>query len=74
MAIYWTNCAFGLYPSSGVSRNKQNWGIKNIDKISQYKRPQNSHKDQFCGPVYCDILYIFLIPHFCLFLETPEDG
>jgi hypothetical protein len=30
---YWTNCAFGLYPSSGVSKNKQNRGIKNIDKI-----------------------------------------
>jgi hypothetical protein len=27
-------------------KNKQNWGIKNIDKISQYTRPQNSHKDQ----------------------------
>jgi hypothetical protein len=40
---YWTNCTFGLYPSSGVSKN---WGIKNIDKISQYTRPQNSHKGQ----------------------------
>jgi hypothetical protein len=36
LSQYWTNCAFGLYPSSGVSKNKQNWGIKNIDKISQY--------------------------------------
>jgi hypothetical protein len=43
---YWTNCAFGLYPSSGVSKNKQNWGIKNIDKISQHTRPQYSHKGQ----------------------------
>jgi hypothetical protein len=42
----WTNCAFGLYPSSDVSKNKQNWGIKNIDKMSQYTRPQISHKDQ----------------------------
>jgi hypothetical protein len=41
--LFWTNCAFGLYPSSGVSKN---WGIKNIDKISQYTSPQNSHKDQ----------------------------
>jgi hypothetical protein len=28
VVISWTNCAFGLYPSSGVSKNKQNWGIK----------------------------------------------
>jgi hypothetical protein len=27
-------------------KNKQNWGIKNIDKISQYTRPQKSHKGQ----------------------------
>jgi hypothetical protein len=27
-------------------KNKQNWGITNIDKISQYKRSQNSHKGQ----------------------------
>jgi hypothetical protein len=40
---YWTNCTFGLYPSSGVSKN---WGIKNIYQISQYTRPQNSHKCQ----------------------------
>jgi len=44
--FYWKNCAFGLYPLSGVSKNKQNWGIKNIDKISQYTRPQNSDKGQ----------------------------
>jgi hypothetical protein len=25
---------------------QKNWGIKNIDKISQYTRPQNSHKGQ----------------------------
>jgi hypothetical protein len=41
--LYWTNCTFGLYPSSGVSKN---WGIKNRDKISQCTRPQNSHKGQ----------------------------
>jgi hypothetical protein len=30
-----------------VSQKKQqNWGIKNMDKISQYTRPQNSHKGQ----------------------------
>jgi hypothetical protein len=40
---YWTNCTFGLYPSSGVSKN---WGIQNIYQISQYTRPQNSHKCQ----------------------------
>jgi hypothetical protein len=27
-------------------KNKQNRGIKNMDKISQYTRPQNSHKGQ----------------------------
>jgi hypothetical protein len=28
-------------------KNKQNWGIKNIDKISQYTRPQKkSHRGQ----------------------------
>jgi hypothetical protein len=27
-------------------KNKQNWGVKNIDKISQYTRPQKSHKGQ----------------------------
>jgi hypothetical protein len=27
-------------------KNKQNWGIKNVDKISQYTRPHKSHKDQ----------------------------
>jgi hypothetical protein len=27
-------------------KNKQNWGIKNVDKISQCTRPQNSHKGQ----------------------------
>jgi hypothetical protein len=30
---YWTNCTFGIYPSSGVSKN---WGIK----ISQYTCPK----------------------------------
>jgi hypothetical protein len=45
VSIEWI-ALFGLYPSSGVSKNKQNWGIKNIDKISQYTHPQNSHKDQ----------------------------
>jgi hypothetical protein len=29
---------------------------------------------EFCGRVYCDILSIFLIPQFCLFFETPDDG
>jgi len=24
--------------------------------------------------VYCDILSVFLIPQFCLFFETPDDG
>jgi hypothetical protein len=38
-----TNCAFGLYPSSGVPKN---WGIENIYQISQYTRPQNSHQGQ----------------------------
>jgi hypothetical protein len=46
-----------------------------MDKISQYTRPQNSHKGQllttFSGRVYRDILSIFLIPQFCLFfLDT----
>jgi hypothetical protein len=27
-------------------KNKQTWEIKNKDKISQYTRPQNSHKGQ----------------------------
>jgi hypothetical protein len=29
---------------------------------------------EFCGRLYCDILSIFLIPQFCLFFETPDDG
>jgi hypothetical protein len=29
-----------------VSQEQKNWGIKNVDKISQYTRPQNSHKGQ----------------------------
>jgi hypothetical protein len=28
----------------------------------------------FCGRVYCVILSIFLIPQFCLYFETPDDG
>jgi hypothetical protein len=31
----WTNCTFGFYPSSGVSKN---WGIKNI-----YTKHHNTH-------------------------------
>jgi hypothetical protein len=29
---------------------------------------------EFCGCVYCDIWYIFLIPQFCLVFEAPDDG
>jgi hypothetical protein len=36
---YWTNCAFGLYPSSGVSRTNKIEELKIIDKRSQYTRP-----------------------------------
>jgi hypothetical protein len=34
----------------------------------------NCHLFEFCGRAYCDILSIFLIPQFCLFFETPDDG
>jgi hypothetical protein len=39
----WTNCALGLYPSSGVSRTNKIEELKIIDKISQYTRPQTNH-------------------------------
>jgi hypothetical protein len=29
---------------------------------------------EFCGRVYCDILSVLLIPQFCLFFETSDDG
>jgi hypothetical protein len=34
----------------------------------------NSPLCEFCGCVYCDISSVFLIPQFCLFFETPDDG
>jgi hypothetical protein len=40
---YWTNCTFGHYPSSGVTKN---WGIINIYTKNHNTRVQNSHQDQ----------------------------
>jgi hypothetical protein len=41
--MYWTNCAFGLYPSSGVSRTNKIEELRIIDKRSQYTCPQTNH-------------------------------
>jgi hypothetical protein len=55
-------------------KNKQNWGIKNMDQGFMCVCAQvscsvvsNWPLYEFCGCVYCDILSIFLIPQFCLF-------
>jgi hypothetical protein len=37
------NYAFGLYPSSGVSRTNKIEELKIIDKRSQYTHPQTNH-------------------------------
>jgi hypothetical protein len=38
-----TNCAFGLYTLSGVSRTNKIEELKILDKRSQYTRPQTNH-------------------------------
>jgi hypothetical protein len=40
---YWTNCTFGIYPSSGVSKN---WGIIIYIPKNHNTHVQNSHKCQ----------------------------
>jgi hypothetical protein len=40
---YWANCAFGIYPSSGVSRTDKIEELKMTDKRSQYTRPQTNN-------------------------------
>jgi hypothetical protein len=40
---YWTNCTFGLYPTSGVSKI---WGIKIYIPKNHNTHVQNSHKGQ----------------------------
>jgi hypothetical protein len=44
---YWTNCAFGLYPSSCVSRTNKIDELKIIiDKITVHTSTNKSHKGQ----------------------------
>jgi hypothetical protein len=44
---YWANCTFGLYPSSGVSKN---WGIKYVYQKNHHTHVQNSlTRKWLCG-------------------------
>jgi hypothetical protein len=38
LSTYWTNCAFGLYPLSGVSKNKQNNKIEELKIYTKYHK------------------------------------
>jgi hypothetical protein len=85
---YWTNCTFGLYPSSGVSKIEElsvQWLGHLLPPVSDLLQgfmcvcTQVSGSVvskwplcEFCGRVYCDIWYICFL--IPQFFETPDDG
>jgi hypothetical protein len=56
------NCAFGLYPSSAVSRTNKIEELKIIDKRSQYTRPQTNHTYKCAIVCLCVFILVFWPP------------